>query len=643
MIKYSITAIFLCISMLSEAQIFEVPLSSNPALLDYQAPQVNNQNPNKNAGDTIDIPFLDDFNYESLYPSPKYWLDEFAYVNKGYGIAPPTLGVATFDGLDENGEAYASSGSGVADFLTSNPIRLGGKTAADNVYLSFFYQAKGLGDKPESADSLVVEFKNNQDKWISVDNIRGIHDTILPNEIPTTFAQRSIAIDDAQFLFDGFQFRLKNYASLTGSVDHWHIDYVRVTENTVPNFNLNDVAFMLEVPTILENYTSMPWRHFKDNKTDETNLTYRVDLSNYFNATQNINPSQVIIEEAVTGTTILQGNILSFNEPPIALGNIPVGNHTVEKEYTTAQFGDIVSNLSLFDNENNLVVNSYFIVNPSNQDGTLEATLLNDTAKVQTVFEDYFSYDDGSAELAIVAGRLGDEVAVKFHTNVADTLRAFQMFIPRISGDVSAQRFNLKVWIGDLNTIPAFRLDFIKPVYVDSLNGWTTFSLDTLPVALPIGDFYIGWQQAIDPSSPNKAIPIGYDRNNTDKVVNNYMNIGNGWQALNSTTTSLKDGAIMIRAIVGDFTPFTTNTEAPEGKPIFAAIYPNPTNNYLFVQLDDNYNDYQYRIVNIAGQTLQQGQLNQELNVGELSSGIYFLNIRHQSENINLNYKFVKN
>ena len=262
---------------------------------------------------------------------------------------------------------------------------------------------------------------------------------------------------------------------------------------------------------------------------------------------------------------------------------------------------------------------------------------------MQTVFEDYFSYDDGSAELAIVAGRLGDEVAVKFHTNVADTLRAFQMFIPRISGDVSTQRFNLKVWVGDLNTTPAFRLDFIKPVYVDSLNGWTTFSLDTLPVALPIGDFYIGWQQAIDPSSPNKAIPIGYDRNNTDKVVNNYMNIGNGWQALNSTTTSLKDGAIMIRAIVGDFTPFTTNTEAPESKSIFAVIYPNPTNNYLFVQLDDNYNDYQYRIVNIAGQTLQQGQLNQELNVGELSSGIYFLNIRHQSENINLNYKFVKN
>jgi hypothetical protein len=136
---------------------------------------------------------------------------------------------------------------------------------------------------------------------------------------------------------------------------------------------------------------------------------------------------------------------------------------------------------------------------------------------------------------------------------------------------------------------------------------------------------------------------VGYDRNNNDKVINNYMNIGNGWQPLSSGTASIQDGAIMIRAIVGDFTPFTTDTEKPKSKPIFAAIYPNPTNNYLFVQLDDNYSDYQYRIITVAGQTLQQGTLQQELNVSDLPHGIYFLNIRHQTENINLNYKFVKN
>lgn len=637
--KYSFAAILLCCAMITQGQISTVPLGSNPTLNNYLPPLEHRQNMNKSAGDTIDIPFSDDFNYESFHPSGKYWADAFAYVNKGYGVNPPTLGVATLDGLNSDGSAYANSGTGVADYLTSNPIRLNGKTAADNVYLSFFYQATGFGDRPEAADSLVVEFKNNQGVWISVVNLSNT----LAVGVVNPFAQQSIPITEAEYLYDGFQFRFKNYASLTGSVDHWHIDYVRLTENTVSTAVLNDVAFMKEVQTILELYTSMPWRHFKDNKATETNVGYRLDLSNSFSATQNINPSKVLIEEPVSGTTILEENILSFNEPPITLGNIPVGKHVVEKEYTVDNFNDIVSNLSLFDNSTELTINSYFIVNPSNQDGTLAATLANDTAFTQTVFDNYFSYDDGGAELAVVAGRLGDQVAVKFHANTPDTLRAIELFIPYIAGDVSAQRFNLKVWIGDLNTTPAFQLDFTKPVYSGSLNGWTTYSLDTLPVALPVGDFYIGWQQAIDPSTPNQAIPIGYDRNNNDKVINNFMNIGNGWEPLNSGTTSLQDGALMIRAVVGDFTPFTTSTEEPEQESIFAAIYPNPTDNQLYIQLDDDYNDYQFRIVNLAGQTLQEGRLQQEINVSDLVHGIYFINIRHKSENINLNYKFVKN
>lgn len=642
MMKYAIVSMLLCCASIINGQILEVPFGSNPKLSNYQPPSEHRPNWEKNAGDTIDIPFLDDFNYESLLPSGKYWADQFAYVNKGYGVNPPTLGVATLDGIDETGAAYANSGTGVRDYLTSNPIRLGGKTAADNVYLSYFYQKKGFGEKPEIGDSLVVEFKDNQGNWIWIEAFPGVPDSVNPNVIQP-FAFSELPINESRFLYDGFQFRFKNYGALTGSADHWHLDYVRVTENNIPSAVLNDVAFTKEVKPILEFYTSMPWRHFKNDKINETNDEYRVDLSNYFAATQNINPSQVIIEEATTGTQLMQDNILSFNEPPIALGNIPIGQHTVIKEYDAAKFTDMISGLNNFDNSTELTVNSYFIVNPSNQDGTLSAALANDTVFSETVFDNYFSYDDGGAELALVAARSGDEVAVRFRTNIADTLRAFQMFIPRIAGDVTGQqRFNLKVWLGDLNSTPVYQADFQKPIYVDSLNGWTTYSLDTTPVALPVGDFYIGWQQATDPSSPNQAIPIGYDRNNNDKVVNNYMNIGNGWQPLNSGSAPIQDGAIMIRAIVGDFTPFTTDTKTPESKSIFASIYPNPTDNQLFIQIEDDYNNYQYRIYNLAGQTLQQGILQQEINVSDLVNGVYFINIRHESEMINLNHKFVK-
>ena len=642
MMKYIIVALLLLNITVANGQILEVPLGSNPKLSNYQPPLEHRPNWDKSAGDSIDIPFLDDFNYESLLPSGKYWADQFAYINKGYGVNPPTLGVATLDGIDETGAAYANNGYGVRDYLTSLPIRLGSKTAADNVYLSYYYQKKGYGEKPEIGDSLVVEFKNNQGQWIAMDNIPGVPDSVNPNVI-SPFAQRTIAIDDTEFLFDGFQFRFKNYGALSGSVDHWHIDYVRITESNLPSSVMNDIAYMTVAKPILKFYSAMPWRHFKNDKVNETNDEYRVDISNYFANTQNINPSQIIIEEAVTQTQLMQTNILSFNEQPIPLGNIPVGQHTVIKTYDPTKFSDIIAGLDNFDNSTTLRVNTYFTVNPSNQDGTLSATLANDTAFAETVFDNYFAYDDGGAELAIVAARSGDEVAVKFHANVADTLRALQIFIPRIAGDITGQqRFNLKVWVGDLNTTPAYRADFQKPVYVDSLNGWTTYSLDTTPVALPVGDFYIGWQQATDPSSPNQAIPVGYDRNNNDKVVNNFMNIGNGWQPLSSGTAPIQDGAIMIRAIVGDFTPFTTNTAANETTLAEPKIYPNPTSGQLFIDIEDDIENYSYRIYNIAGQALQEGNLQQHIEVSSLVNGIYFINIYHRTKAIHFNQKFIK-
>ena len=161
-------------------------------------------------------------------------------------------------------------------------------------------------------------------------------------------------------------------------------------------------------------------------------------------------------------------------------------------------------------------------------------------------------------------------------------------------------------------------------------------------MALPVGDFYIGWQQATDPSSPNQAIPVGYDRNNNDKVVNNFMNIGNGWQPLSSGTAPIQDGAIMIRAIVGDFTPFTTNTAANEMTLAEPTIYPNPTNGQLFIDIDDAVENYSYRIYNLAGQTLQEGSLQQNIDLSILSNGVYFINIRHKSQAVYFNQKIVK-
>ena len=96
--------------------------------------------------DTIDLPFFDDFSKDNIYPDAGLWLDSNVFINRDYPIAPPTLGVATFDGVSKSGCPYdttlTNSGASLpADTLTSKPINL---FLSDSVYLTFFWQASSF-------------------------------------------------------------------------------------------------------------------------------------------------------------------------------------------------------------------------------------------------------------------------------------------------------------------------------------------------------------------------------------------------------------------------------------------------------------------------------------------------------------------
>ena len=125
----------------------------------------------------LHLPFVDDFSNYSGYPDPNLWQDRYAFVNNTFPIYAPTIGVATLDALDENGQVYAfADAAGFdADKLTSQPIRLDynftnnhNMQAGDSIYLSFYYQPGGgtltglewerIGNQPEGRDSLILEF-----------------------------------------------------------------------------------------------------------------------------------------------------------------------------------------------------------------------------------------------------------------------------------------------------------------------------------------------------------------------------------------------------------------------------------------------------------------------------------------------------
>ncbi len=124
----------------------------------------------------VTIPFIDDFSNYTIFPNPNLWIDNYVFINSNYTTFPPTIGVATFDAINQYGAIHANAQSTTfpSDTLTSRPIRLDTLflpvyrpiTIADSIYFSFYFQPGGstgqpwelFGDKPEFNDSLVLEF-----------------------------------------------------------------------------------------------------------------------------------------------------------------------------------------------------------------------------------------------------------------------------------------------------------------------------------------------------------------------------------------------------------------------------------------------------------------------------------------------------
>ena len=102
---------------------------------------------------SIDLPFFDDFSNYTGYPNAFLWQDLDVYVNRSLASNPINLGVATFDGLDSLGNPrniFSEFSQGPSDFLTSQTIDISSESI---VYFSFYFQAQGIGNQPESNQS----------------------------------------------------------------------------------------------------------------------------------------------------------------------------------------------------------------------------------------------------------------------------------------------------------------------------------------------------------------------------------------------------------------------------------------------------------------------------------------------------------
>ncbi len=561
------------------------------------------------------------------------WFDDYAYINNTYPINPPTIGVATLDGLNQYGQPYNNSSTsnyGTADYLTSNPIDISAYTESDSLYLSFFFEAQGNGDYPDVADSLIVEFKDDAGFWNQM-----WFDTGYSYQpfVPDTFAQVLIEVPSfsasGNSFFDPnfktFQFRFRNKASLFGNNNHWHIDYVKLDKNrSSVDTTIHDIGFVYPITTVLKNYTQESASQFQypgDLSDSVPLLIHNLDpvaytnppSTSFFKGAQELYPSQATIA----------GLSVSFNAGPNDPEEImPSLEYHIPS--TAVDSLVLISTTSI----------SYSAAN--------DAIVSNDTLRHTQTFGSVMAYDDGSAEKAYgLTGLDLKKFAYEFNLNHPDTLTAFQVMFAQVEGYVGDLVFSFQAWdsirIRDFTFSDSAVFSFINqvPFYIDSANGFATYVLDT-PIIIP-KHFYFGWSQVDE-----RRLQVGYDVNSTLGYPHMFVYAEGQWD---STSVSIP-GSPMIRLIL-DSVYWGKSSVSAGVRDISQnsnlQVYPNPTSGMLHLHTSDNAASLQISVENTIGeQVISLPANNNQIDISQLANGLYLINATDPQTGKTYHTKIVK-
>lgn len=540
------------------------------------------------------------------------WLDKRAYHNYTQAINPWSLGVASFDGLDEFGYPYQieTNSKGIADYLTSKPIDLSSQLIKDSLYFSFLVQRGGFCEPPENQDSIILDFYDpSTNKWERVWSLSGGGTNL------STFKVVHLKFKNPKYYVKGFKFRFKNYGHLSGALDHFHLDYVNFRKKSgYQDTVFKDFAFVYPMGSLVEDYHQVPWDHWKNHPTrmnSETRVVVRSGstiLENNQNGTANVffnGVKETVMPFNLIGQKLSNG----INYAPRSF-NYSQHDFTTGYKFDPSKSGDDAT----FD-----VVgwaNAQFPNRP-----------VNDSSFTQQYFGDTYAYDDGSAENAYGVTGAQSRLAFLFNTFEKDSLIGVRMhFVPSVN-DVSDKLFLMTVW-SNSNGKPGSVLyedDFFSPrspkypkgrdVFVDYyFKDTAKLSVDT--------SFFIGWRQ-IDVDRLN----LGFDMN-TDNQNKIFYSVDGGTSWLN---TSFK-GSLMMRPIFS--TNLNRNLSVDKIDEIVEndwILFPNPGNDVLNIKWNENSDFPGARITDINGRMLYEVAKNEmHVDVSAIPSGIYFIRLENK-------------
>lgn len=601
-------------------------------LSSYPIPKTDNNTKGvySKAKSILELPFFDDFSRPTVFPTAELWESSGVLCNLNYAINPPTIGVATFDAINREGELYEwlSTTPQGADTLTSLPINLV-YPASDSIYFSFSFQPRGLGIDPTDRDSLVLELWDDiQTKWIRAWSASYTKDSLRQNNILNkkfkkvesdtlhkTFHNAIICIENEGFLTSNFKFRFINYASISdnatvpglrGNSDHWHIDMVylnkdRFFEDTV----FNDVAFSRPIKNLMINYTSVPWSHFSSAFSSEFPSPLKINI--FY---KNLGP--YVWDVPIRFTT---KDFSGLKPDSLFLGGSSNINPYVSVDFSRLfdfTFGSAWPDSAKFEFTSYLELYAEPLSAP-------QYFMHNDSTSRILEFHNYYSFDDGSAEMGyglFGEGTTGATVAQKFYNYKADTLKGIMLYFNRTYNNANDITFRLMVWDDD-NGKPGsiiYQKNSVRPNFSDSLNKFTIYRVD--PLVIPSGNFYLGWMQ-----ENQNMLNVGFDMN-----INNqnrlFYNIYGDW------ANTLEEGTLMIRPIFGKMHQIPTNVSLnPQNQDI--SIYPNPAKDNISVKVDNDAEIATIQIFNSVGNVvLSQNYYNQEsINIQSISPGFYIVKV----------------
>ncbi len=528
----------------------------------------------------LNLPFWDDFSYSDsiAYPNLNLWQSsQTVYLNNGIGVNQPTKNVATFDGVDATGKPYNVNdllAKGFADSLVSLPIRMDLVDPAlrGTVYISFFYQVQGNGESPDIGDQLILSFKNSSLQW---DNI-----TVLENDgsqDPKTFYQILVPITDPKYFHGKFQFRLRNFARISGPYDTWNVDYIYLNygrNNLDTSYPDRTVSGALT--SLFNDYYAIPLKHFSQNPGSNikqpTLVLYNMRAGNL----QPFDYSTDAIITTKTGSQVTKTKLpLDVKQDPGAILTgqqfLTLTLNTVPPASAFSPLADSIGmkfryGMSTKDNVPIGPLNGDY--DPAKYSPIDFRT--NDSVRTNYVLSTYYAYDDGGAEYGAGLNAAGSFLAFKYQlkSNTIEKLTYVDIYFPQF-GDFSNQSVQLQVRSDLSDKAESILLNQNIVVTRTTQNKFTRYVLTKdVPVT---GVFYIGWKQI------NTAnIPVGLDKNNNngDKL---YYNTNGTWVQ----NTNVK-GSMMVRPGFGK----PKDDTLPVGlEPELAVtpIYPNPARGVCYL------------------------------------------------------------